>query len=78
MGDRVKCELCLENEAYTICLGCGKSACERCIRFELIGSGCGCVWPAYYCLRCVMDPMINPNAAFREPENNGQQDVDNE
>lgn len=63
------CELCRENEFYTNCLGCGAKVCEKCIRFELIGSGCGCVWPAYYCIRCVHDPMVNPNAIFREPEN---------
>lgn len=51
-----------------MCLGCGIPVCEACARFELIGSGCGCVWPAYYCHACAFDPAVNPNASFREPE----------
>jgi hypothetical protein len=35
---------------------------------ELVGSGCGCVWPVYYCLLCVSDPLINPNALLRDPD----------
>ena len=62
------CAVCREPKVFTACLGCGKPVCERCARFELIGSGCGCVWPAYYCPACVQDPAINPNASLREPE----------
>jgi hypothetical protein len=53
---------------FVACLGCGMPLCEPCARFELIGSGCGCVWPVYYCTACARDPMINPNAALREPD----------
>jgi len=35
---------------------------------EIVGSGCGCVWPVYYCLNCISNPAINPNALLREPE----------
>ena len=61
------CEIC-RGQVFTTCLGCGKAVCQACARFELIGSGCGSVWPAYYCPGCVMDPDINPNAILREPD----------
>lgn len=64
----VRCAICSDERTYTVCIGCGQSVCEPCVRMELIGSGCGCVWPAYYCLRCVSDPLINPNALLRDPE----------
>jgi hypothetical protein len=66
-ADENTCRLCNRAKRFTICTGCGVPVCEGCSRFELIGSGCGCVWPAYYCLKCVDDPMTNPNAALREP-----------
>jgi hypothetical protein len=62
------CETCRGKVVFVLCLGCGAGICETCARFELIGSGCGCVWPAYYCYTCAFDPAINPNASFREPE----------
>ncbi|MEN6465821.1 MAG: hypothetical protein ABFD62_11630 [Syntrophaceae bacterium] len=62
------CTVCARNKKFTTCIGCGQSVCESCSRFELIGSGCGCVWPAYYCRRCSQDPHVNPNAVLREPE----------
>jgi hypothetical protein len=62
------CRKCGQEKVFTPCLGCGMPVCETCVRFELIGSGCGCVWPAYYCYTCAFDPAINPNASFREPE----------
>ena len=61
------CETCREKAVFALCLGCGAGVCEACALFELIGSGCGCVWPAYYCPKCAWDPMVNPNAAFRDP-----------
>ena len=61
------CEIC-RGQVFTTCPGCGKALCQACARLELIGSGCGSVWPAYYCPACVMDPDINPNAMLREPE----------
>lgn len=68
-GGRI-CGACGGKEFFVACLGCGLGLCEKCARFELIGSGCGCVWPAYYCTRCAQDPAINPNAVLREPEIN--------
>jgi hypothetical protein len=62
-----RCGICQTEKPFTICTGCQEPVCDGCSRFELIGSGCGCVWPAYYCLKCVDDPMVNPNAALREP-----------
>lgn len=64
------CGKCGHSKVFAVCLGCGAPLCEGCSRFELIGSGCGCVWPVYYCSACAHDPCINPNAMFREPENN--------
>ncbi len=61
------CEIC-GGKVFTVCPGCGKAVCQACARFELIGSGCGSVWPVYYCPACVQDPVINPNAILREPE----------
>jgi hypothetical protein len=65
-----RCAMCGGRKLFAACLGCGLELCERCARFELIGSGCGCVWPVYYCKRCVQDPSINLNAMLREPEVN--------
>lgn len=62
------CVKCRNKKIFAFCLGCGAGVCEDCARFELIGSGCGCVWPAYYCVSCVFDPHVNPNAIFRDPE----------
>jgi hypothetical protein len=68
MGIMRRCESCGVKALFATCLGCGMELCENCARFELIGSGCGCVWPVYYCRDCVANPTINPNAALREPE----------
>jgi hypothetical protein len=62
------CGICEKEKVFAKCLGCERLLCEQCALFELIGSGCGCVWPVYYCSTCAHDPMINPNAIFREPE----------
>jgi len=51
---------------FAACLGCQRSICQECAVFELIGSGCGCVWPAYYCPECARNQAINPNACFRD------------
>ena len=61
------CETCRGKAVFALCLGCGAGVCETCAQFELIGSGCGCVWPAYYCPKCAWDPAVNPNAALRDP-----------
>lgn len=68
MENKIICELCERTKVFSTCPGCGKLICEQCARFELVGSGCGCVWPVYYCSRCAQDAMINPNAALRDPE----------
>ncbi len=65
-GEDNKCGQCGRSRVFTTCLGCGTPMCEDCSRFELIGSGCGCVWPVYYCKTCVCDPSINPNALLRD------------
>jgi hypothetical protein len=68
MGAEIKtCEICRAKAVFASCLGCSAGVCETCALFELIGSGCGCVWPAYYCPKCAWDPKVNPNAAFRDP-----------
>ncbi len=68
--DDTVCGKCGRKKVFVRCLGCEIPICEDCARFELIGSGCGCVWPAYYCVSCAFDPAVNPNASFREPESN--------
>jgi hypothetical protein len=69
MGEKEPgCARCGHDQIFTKCLGCDMPLCESCSRFELIGSGCGCVWPAYYCPACAVDPHVNPNAMFRDPE----------
>ncbi|HET6459703.1 MAG TPA: hypothetical protein VFG29_02840 [Syntrophales bacterium] len=68
MEDKALCDICTKAKVFTKCLGCAVSLCEGCACFELIGSGCGCVWPAYYCFACVHDPHINPNAVFKESD----------
>ncbi len=62
------CLVCGERKVFTTCTGCSRTICESCSRFELVGSGCGTVWPVYYCPACAQDPDINPNAVLREPE----------
>ena len=59
------CAFCQTAGMFTFCKGCDRPVCESCCRFELIGSGCGCVWPVYYCPDCVINPVLNPNAPFR-------------
>jgi hypothetical protein len=69
IGDGEKtCSMCGRAEHFVSCSGCGTPLCQACARFELHGSGCGTVIPAYYCRACVMDPHINPNAPLRDPE----------
>ena len=59
------CQIC-GDKVFTTCFGCGIAVCEKCSRFELIGSGCGSVWPVYYCPTCAQDPCVNPNAILRD------------
>ena len=68
MQNKNICGMCQKVKEYTVCLGCEIPICEQCARFEIIGSGCGCVWPVYYCSACAQNPMINPNAVFRDPD----------
>lgn len=63
--DPLTCSVCVQRPVFTSCAGCGLGLCESCAHFELIGSGCGCVWPTYYCGRCAANPLINPNALLR-------------
>lgn len=62
------CSLCRTRKVWTACKGCDRPVCEDCCRLEILGSGCGCVWAVYYCLKCISDPLINPNALLRDPE----------
>jgi len=66
MENSKACGICDKGKAFAVCPGCGTIVCEHCSCLELIGSGCGCVWPVYYCLMCMQDPMINPNAIFKD------------
>jgi len=67
MENKDSCGICKNTKAFAQCPGCEILICEHCSRFELIGSGCGCVCPVYYCSSCAYNPMINPNAIFRNP-----------
>jgi hypothetical protein len=62
--EREVCGNCGKRLSFIICTGCEIPLCQECACFELIGSGCGTVIPAYYCLLCVKDARINPNAVF--------------
>ncbi|MEN6320370.1 MAG: hypothetical protein ABFD82_16660 [Syntrophaceae bacterium] len=68
MENKDICSMCINAKVFVKCPGCGMPVCEKCSRFELIGSGCGCVWPVYYCSQCAQNPMINPNAVFRDTD----------
>ncbi|MCX7635751.1 MAG: hypothetical protein N2Z74_08415 [Syntrophales bacterium] len=61
-----RCEACGREGGFTPCADCRRELCSSCARFELVGSGCGTVIPVYFCPTCVMDPLINPNAVFRQ------------
>ena len=65
-GTAEVCSRCGRSPVFAACAGCGGLLCGDCARFELIGSGCGTVWPVYYCAKCAADPLINPNAPVRE------------
>jgi hypothetical protein len=62
--EREVCGHCGKRSSFIKCTGCEIPLCQECACFELIGSGCGTVIPAYYCLLCVKDARINPNAVF--------------
>jgi hypothetical protein len=62
--EREVCGHCGKRLSFIKCTGCEIPLCQECACFELIGSGCGTVIPAYYCLLCVKDARINPNAVF--------------
>ena len=63
-AERETCGHCGKRLSFIRCTGCEIPLCQECACFELIGSGCGTVIPAYYCLLCVKDARINPNAVF--------------
>lgn len=65
------CADCGKQKIWTTCKWCGKSLCEACAQFELLGEGCGTVVPAYFCTTCAIDPFCNPNAMFRESKGTG-------
>ena len=58
------CECCKENEAITICAGCGKSLCRQCRKMEIWGSGAENLTVKYFCPECKEDPDINPWGAY--------------
>lgn len=60
------CKMCGKEKVFTSCDDCGVLLCEKCALFELLAKGCGTVVPVYFCLKCATDPLINPNAAFRQ------------
>jgi len=62
MEEKDTCDKCRTRQAVNVCLGCHAAICETCSQFELFGSGCGCVFPAHYCLACADDPRRNPFA----------------
>lgn len=68
MQGEVLCEICGVKKTFTRCPGCERLVCDACVRFELFGWGCGCVWPVYFCPDCALNPQINPNAPFRDRE----------
>jgi hypothetical protein len=59
------CKSCGNAKIFTCCDDCNISLCEECAVFELLAKGCGTVVPVYFCPKCAVDPLINPNAAFR-------------
>ncbi len=60
------CKYCGKPKVFTSCEDCGVLLCEECAVFEILAKGCGTVVPVYFCSVCAVDPMINPNAAFRQ------------
>ncbi|MBN2254532.1 MAG: hypothetical protein JW736_02395 [Deltaproteobacteria bacterium] len=63
------CSVCRKAPGVITCSGCRKVLlCLSCAHFELVGSGCGTVYPLYYCPACAYDEQINPNACFKDPK----------
>lgn len=62
--EREVCEHCGKRVSFIRCTGCDIQLCQECACFELVSSGTGTVIPVYYCLQCVKDDRINPNAVF--------------
>jgi hypothetical protein len=60
------CISCGKIKIFTSCEDCGLQLCQECAVFELLAKGCGTVVPVYFCPKCAIDPLINPNAAFRQ------------
>jgi hypothetical protein len=57
------CSICGELKVFSACSRCGIEACEKCMRYELIISGCCFISPAYYCINCISDPVLDKKAA---------------
>ncbi|HRT61588.1 MAG TPA: hypothetical protein P5551_04395 [Syntrophales bacterium] len=66
MKKETGCAKCGNPKSYARCLGCEVNLCESCAILDLVGTGCGCVWPVYYCIDCAHDPYINPHALFKD------------
>jgi hypothetical protein len=60
------CEVCNDASMQLKCSFCRKGLCYACAHFELVGSGCGTIYPLYYCPSCAYDDSINPNAGFKD------------
>lgn len=65
-GTGAACSVCGQATFFVSCIDCRVPLCERCACFELLAEGCGTVVPAYFCPKCAVDPLVNPNAAFRD------------
>ncbi|MEN6321753.1 MAG: hypothetical protein ABFD82_23770 [Syntrophaceae bacterium] len=57
------CGLCGKSEVFAACSRCGIEACEKCMRYELIISGCCFISPAYYCINCISASVHDKKAA---------------
>ncbi|PKN35497.1 MAG: hypothetical protein CVU61_03010 [Deltaproteobacteria bacterium HGW-Deltaproteobacteria-19] len=65
-GTGAACSVCGQAKFFVSCIDCRVPLCEGCARFELLAEGCGTVVPAYFCPDCAVNPLVNPNAAFRD------------
>jgi len=64
-GTDTACTVCGQKKVFVSCIDCRTPLCEECACFELLAAGCGTVVPAYFCPECAINPLSNPNAAFR-------------
>ncbi|MGI6435890.1 MAG: hypothetical protein ACOX0F_11110 [Syntrophomonadaceae bacterium] len=54
------CSLCREKPVYCRCQGCQVNLCSDCVKLDLFGHGCGCVFPLLMCPTCINDQNQNP------------------